>query len=149
MNLCLRDIYHLIWISRALITADQKALGFHCDATLRSTLNDYLGGIDREYAIGQAFLLSNNAWLASLSAAAWRDMEEGEISREGYDKRDIRYHQGPVSQRSLEVLKRKGGVSVDWDGKGGYKFYVLNWLADRGLSGVRELMVATVSELRK
>jgi centromere protein I len=149
MNWCLRDIYHLIWISRALITADQKALGFHCDAALRSLLNDYLGGIDREYAIGQAFLLSNNAWLASLSAAAWRDMEEGEISREGYDKSNIRYHQGPVSQRSLEVLKRKGGVSVDWDGKGGYKFYVLNWLADRGLSGVRELMVATVSELRK
>jgi centromere protein I len=148
LNWCLRDIYHLLWISRALVTADQKALGLHCDPALRSQLHDYLNGIDREYAIGAAFGLSNNALLASLSAAAWRVTEEREISREGYDKSSIRYHQGPVSQRSLEVLKRKGGVSVDWDGANGFKVFVLNWLAERGMSGVRDLMFATVTELR-
>jgi centromere protein I len=148
LNWCLRDIYHLLWISRALVKADQKALGLHCDPALRSKLNDYLNGVDREYVIGAAFGLSNNSLLASLSAAAWRVTEEREISKEGYDKSSIRYHQGPVSQRSLEVLKRKGGVSVDWDGANGFKVFVLNWLAERGMSGIRELMFATVTELR-
>jgi centromere protein I len=148
LNWCLRDIYHLLWISRALVTVDQKARGMYCDPALRSTLNDYLGGIDREYAVGAAFGLSNNACLASLAAVVWRAVEELEIGRESYDKSSIRYHQGPVSQRSLEVLKRKGGVSVDWDGANGFKVMVLNWLAERGLGGVRELMFATVTELR-
>jgi centromere protein I len=107
-----------------------------------------LSGIDREYAIGTAFSLSNNAWLASMSATAWRTIEEREINAEGFDRNNIRYHQGPVSQRSLEVLKRKGGVSVDWDGAKGYKVFVLDWLAERGLGGIRELMFATVTELR-
>lgn len=149
LNWCLRDIYHLVWISRALVTTDQKAVGLYCDSALRSTLHDYLTGVDHEYAVGSAFGLSNNAWLASMSAAAWRNIEEQEINKEGLDKNSVRYHQGPVSQRSLEVLKRKGGVSMDWDGAHGYKVFVLNWLAERDLSGVRELMFATVSELRK
>jgi centromere protein I len=76
-------------------------------------------------------------------------MEEREIAREGYDKNSVRYHQGPVSGRSLEVLKRKGGVSVNWDGAAGYKVFVLNWLAERGLGGIRDLMFATVTELRE
>ncbi|EAT91202.2 hypothetical protein SNOG_01553 [Parastagonospora nodorum SN15] len=148
LNWCLRDIYHLIWIARALLTADNKALGLHCHPDLRTALNDYLISIDREYAIGAVFGLSNHAWLAAMSAAAWRTMEEREIAREGYDKNSVRYHQGPVSGRSLEVLKRKGGVSVDWDGAAGYKVFVLNWLAERGLNGIRDLMFATVTELR-
>jgi centromere protein I len=148
LNWCLRDLYHLVWISRALITTDQKAVGLYCHPALRSTLNDYLNGVDREYAIGTAFGLSNSAWLASMSAAAWRTVEEREINKEHFDRNNIRYHQGPVSQRSLEVLKRKGGVSVDWDGANGYKVFVLDWLAERGLGGIRELMFATVTELR-
>jgi centromere protein I len=148
LNWCLRDLYHLVWISRALVTADQKAVGLYCDPALRSSLNDYLSGIDREYTIGTAFALSNNAWLASMSAVAWRAIEEREIQREGFDKNTIRYHQGPVSQRSLEVLKRKGGVSVEWEGADGYKVFVLEWLAGHGLGGIRELMFATVSKLR-
>lgn len=148
LNWCLRDVYHLLWIARALVMVDQKALGLYCDPALRSTLNDYLSSVDREYAIGSAFGLSNHTWLASLSAAAWRALEEREISREGYDKSSIQYHQGPVSQRSLEVLKRKGGVGVDWDGSNGYKVFVLHWLAERGLGGIKDLMFATVTELK-
>jgi centromere protein I len=148
LNYCLRDIYNLIWVSRGLLTADQKAVGGYCDPALRATLNNYLSSLDREYAIGTALGLSNNAWLASLSAATWRATEESEIEKESFDRNSIRYHQGPVSQRSLEVLKRKGGVSVDWDGPGGYKVFVLNWLAERGLGGLSELMFATVTDLK-
>jgi centromere protein I len=148
LNWCLRDIYHLVWISRALVAVDNKAMGLYCDSALRSTLSSHLGGIDRDYAIGSAFGLSHHACLASLSAVAWRVMEEREIEKEGYDKSSIRYHQGPVGQRSLEVLKKKGGVSVNWDGADGYKVFALNWFADRGLAGMRNLMFTTVADLR-
>lgn len=148
LNWCLRDIYNLIWVSRGLIAVEQKATGLYCHVSLRSTLNDYLSGLEREYAIGNAFSLSNNPLLAALSSAAWRSIEEQDIGREGYDRDSIQYHQGPVTQRSLEVLRKKGGVSVDWDGPNGYKVLVLNWLAERGISGIRDLMFATVSDLK-
>jgi centromere protein I len=147
-NWCLRDIFHLLWISRALVITDKMAMGLHCDPTLRLSLHDYLTDLDREYAIDTAFGLANNTWLASLSAAAWRSMEEREIRREGFDRTGIRFHQGPVSRRSLEVLKKKGGVSVEWGGAGGYKAFVLSWLAERGLAGMRDVMFASVPKLR-
>jgi centromere protein I len=37
---------------------------------------------------------------------------------------------------------------VDWDGAQGYKAYVLNWLAERGMGGIRDLMFATVTDLK-
>ncbi|KAH7392890.1 Mis6-domain-containing protein [Pyrenochaeta sp. MPI-SDFR-AT-0127] len=148
LNFCLRDLYNLFWIARALSAIEQKSIGLYCDPSLRSTLSDYLSSQDREYAIGTAFGLSHNNSLASLSAAAWRAMEEQEIERRGYDKDSIQYHQGPVSQRSLDVLKRKGGVNLQWDGENGYKVAVLNWLAERGLVGMRGFMFATVTDLK-
>jgi centromere protein I len=37
---------------------------------------------------------------------------------------------------------------VDWDGSNGYKVFVLHWLAERGLGGIKDLMFATVTELK-
>ncbi|KAJ4345044.1 hypothetical protein N0V95_005986 [Ascochyta clinopodiicola] len=147
LNWCLRDIYNLFWVARGLVVADQKSLGMYCNPVLRASLNKYLSGLDRDYAIGHAFGLSSNAWLASMSSAAWRALEEQEVDREGYDRGGIRWHIGPVSQQSLAILKN-GGVNVDWEGANGYKVFVLNWLAGRGLGGLRELMFATVTDLR-
>lgn len=147
LNRCLRDVYNLFWVARGLAVADQKSVGMYCDPSLRSSLKDYLSGLDREYAIGHAFGISNNAWLASMSSAAWHVLEEREINREGHDRGSIRWHKGPVSQQSLAVL-RDGGVNVDWEGADGYKAFVLNWLAEKGLGGLRELMFATVTDLK-
>jgi centromere protein I len=147
LNWCLRDIYNLFWVSRGLVTTDQKAAGLYCNPSVRAALNAYLTAIEREYAIGYAFGLSHNTWLASMSAAAWRTLEEQEIQKEGYDRSSIKWHKGPVTQQSLAVL-RNGGVRVDWDGARGYKAYVLKWLAERGLGGIRDLMFATVTDLR-
>lgn len=146
LNHCLRDIYNLFWVARGLLVAEQKSVGLYCDPALRSSLNTYLSGLDREYAISHIFGLSNNAWLASMSAAAWLAIEEREIDLEGYDRGSIRWHKGPVSQQSLAVLKN-GGVSVDWDGVDGFKVFVLDWLAERGLGGLRDFMFATVTDL--
>ncbi|KAF2129000.1 Mis6-domain-containing protein [Dothidotthia symphoricarpi CBS 119687] len=148
LNWCLRDIYNFIWVSRALVVSDQKAVGLYCQPSLRSALNDYLSSLSREYGIGAALALSNNPALASLSAAAWRTIEERNIEQENLDITSTRRHQGPVSQQSLHVLKRQGGVSVDWDGPLGYKVFVLQWLEERGMGGIKELMFATVTDLK-
>ncbi|KAF9701195.1 hypothetical protein EKO04_000378 [Ascochyta lentis] len=147
MNWCLRDVYNLFWVSRGLVVAEQKSVGMHCDPVLRSSLNDYLSDLDRKYTIGHAFALSTNSWLASMSSAAWHALEEREIDRQGYDRGSIRRHRGPVTQQSLVALQ-DGGVNVDWEGATGYKVFVLNWLAERGLGGLRDLMFATVTDLR-
>ncbi|KAL6154246.1 Phosphate metabolism transcription protein [Exserohilum turcicum] len=147
-NRCLRDIYNLIWIGRGLMVQEMKSHGLYCDPLLRSTLHTYLKSVNRTYAIDTAFNLSNNAWLAPLSAAAWRQIEERMIEKEGLDKNSVTLHQGPVSEKSLGLLKDKGGVKVDWDGAHGYKAMVLQWLHERGLGGIRHLMFATVMNLK-
>ncbi|KAF2865583.1 Mis6-domain-containing protein [Massariosphaeria phaeospora] len=145
-NSCLTDMFNLLWISRALLQApNTKALGLFCKPSLRDDLNTYLGSIDREYAIASAFGVSNNAWLTSLSAATWRSIEEAEIDKNGYDRGSINLHQGPVSQRSLAVLKKNGGVNVDWEK---YKVQVLHWLAERGCGGIRDFMFAAKTDLK-
>ncbi|KAI4908679.1 hypothetical protein J4E90_008411 [Alternaria incomplexa] len=146
-NWCLRDMYNLVWVSRGLLVQDQKSKGLYCDPILRGTLNEYLRRVDRGYTIGAAFALSYNAWLASLSAAAWRAVEKREVEKVG-EKNVTRYHDGPVTEKSLEVLKSKGGVDADWEGADGYKVMVLQWLTERGLGGIRDLMFATVINLK-
>ncbi|KAF3002944.1 hypothetical protein E8E13_003785 [Curvularia kusanoi] len=147
LNWCLRDIYNLFWVARGLAVVENKSVGMYCDPALRSSLNDYLTGHDPEHAIGHIFNLSNNAWLTAMSSAAWQALEDQEIDRAKLDRGHVQRHTGPVSQQSLAAL-RDGGVSVDWEGVNGYKVYVLNWLAERGLGGLRELMFATVTDLK-
>ncbi|RAR04214.1 SPX-domain-containing protein [Stemphylium lycopersici] len=147
-NYCLRDMYNLVWVARGLLAQEKKSEGLFCDQTLRSTLNTYLSSVDREYAIGTAFNLSNNVWLASLSAAAWRAIEFRVIEREGFDSTSMTLHRGPVSEKSLGILKRRGGVNVEWEGANGYKVMVLQWLDERGLGGIKDLMFATVMNLK-
>jgi centromere protein I len=146
-NYCLRDMYNLVWVSRGLVVQDQKSKGLYCDPILRSTLNEYVRTVDRGYSIATAFTLSYNAWLASLSAAAWRAVEKQKTEKAG-SQNITRYHDGPVTEKSLDILKNKGGVIVDWEGADGYKVMVLQWLTERGLGGIRDLMFATVINLK-
>lgn len=147
-NVCLRDNYNLLWVSKALIVAPEKSIGMFCAPELRAALHDYLSALDHEYAIEKAFVLSSNPWLASVSATAWRAIENDEIEKEGYDRDSISYHNGPVSKASLELLKLKGGVSAEWDGPNGYKVFVLRWLDEHGLDGIKDLMFAIATNLR-
>ncbi|KAF1923756.1 Mis6-domain-containing protein [Didymella exigua CBS 183.55] len=147
LNWCLRDVYNFFWVARGLAVAEQKSVGMHCHSVLRSSLDAHLKRLDRNYAISHVFNLSHNAWLASMSSAAWHALEEEEIDRQGHNRATIKARNGPVTQQSLASLKN-GGISVDWDGADGYKVFVLNWLAERGLGGLRALMFATVTDLK-
>ncbi|KAF2463628.1 Mis6-domain-containing protein [Lindgomyces ingoldianus] len=144
-NMVLRDIYNSLWGSKALLAVESKSHGFLCMPPLRASFQIYLGDLDHEYAVGLAFGLSHNASLASLSAAAWRSLEEAEIDDKGYDRDYVTWHTGPVSQRKVEVLSKNGGVSVSWDQ---YRIHVLKWMADRGCSGFKDLLSATVSNIK-
>lgn len=147
LNWCLRDVYNLFWVTRGLSVAQQKSVGMYCDPALRSSLNDYLTGLDSDYDISHIFSLSYNAWLTSMSSAAWHALQEREIDRKGLDPGNIQRHTGPARQSSLAAL-RDEGLEMEWEGANGYKVFVLNWLAERGLGGLRELMFATVTDLK-
>ncbi|KAH8623079.1 hypothetical protein IG631_22236 [Alternaria alternata] len=146
-NQCLRDLYNLVWVSRGLVAQKDKSKGLYCHDGLRSTLDSYLKTVDRNYAIAGAFTLSFNPCLTSLSAAAWRAMERREIDMVGEGMIN-KYHTGPVGEKSLALLKKEGGVGVDWEGANGYKVFVLQWLNERGLGGIKDLMFATVTNLK-
>ena len=149
-NRSLRDLFNLLWISRALTLATDKtgrpnSLGMHCDPALREALNTYLDDLDHKYAVQTAFGVSYGPCLAAMSAAAWRELEEAEIRRRGYDRGSITWHEGPVSQRSLEVLRRNGGVDVEWEA---YRVDVLKWLERRGCGGLKEFLFASSKVIR-
>ncbi|PVH98728.1 Mis6-domain-containing protein [Periconia macrospinosa] len=157
-NVLIRDMYNLLWISRALSTAKDdttgrdKAIGLHCHPTLREALNDHLSAIvddddhPHDYAVHTAFGISHNAHLASLAAFVWKGIEEGEVVKGGYEREGVEWHVGPVSQRSLELLKRNGGVEVEWER---YRVEVLRWLEARGLEGVKEFLWASSESLKR
>ncbi|KAF2640917.1 Mis6-domain-containing protein [Massarina eburnea CBS 473.64] len=151
-NVTIRDVYHLLWISRALTTSYTsdtgalKSLGLYCAPELRDALHEYLGTIDRDYAIQTAFSISHNPALAAMAATVWRDVEEREIVANGYDREGITWHKGPVGMRSLDVLRRNGGVDVDWEG---FRIEVLAWMEGRGLGGLKEFLWASSDTLRK
>jgi centromere protein I len=142
-NSCLRDLFNMIWASRALDT--KQSDGFFCDPSLRQVLNTYLRDIDRDYDISVALNLSYNPLLSSLSAVAWKHLENDEIERQGYTMGEVRLHTGPVSQRSSEALRVNQGVNVGFEK---YKISVLEWLTERGLGGVKELMYSTNQRLK-
>ncbi|KAF2182814.1 Mis6-domain-containing protein [Zopfia rhizophila CBS 207.26] len=141
----LMDVCNLLWRSRAL-TFDNNSLGCFCNSAVREILNTHMGQIDREYGIAFAFGLPYNACLASMSAAAWRSLEEAEIQKEGYDPNAVNRHKGPVGQRSLVVLAKNGGVDLSWKQ---YRVYVLNWMNERGYGGIKDLMFATMTGLKE
>jgi centromere protein I len=74
-------------------------------------------------------------------------MERREIDKVGEGMIN-KYHTGPVGEKSLALLKKEGGVGVDWEGANGYKVFVLQWLNERGLGGIKDLMFATVTNLK-
>ncbi|KAJ4347919.1 Phosphate metabolism transcription protein [Didymosphaeria variabile] len=144
-NTALRDVYNLLWMSRALDVAPPKSMGLYCDPELRDTLHAYLTELDHEYSIQAAFNISNNPVLASMSLAAWLALENEEIEKEGYDPDAITRHEGPVSQRKLEMLRASGGVDVEWDA---YRVRVLKWMEERGLKGPKDFMFSASNQLR-
>lgn len=144
-NSIMRDFYNLTWLSRGLVAEPPKCVGLLCEPALRDDLQDYLAELDQEYNINVALNITHNPLLASLSLAAWLEVENEEIDKEGYDPEAIQRHAGPVGQISLEKLRARGGVHVEWEA---YRVRVLKWLEERGLGGPKAFMFAASVPLR-
>ena len=53
-------------------------------------------------------------------------------------------HAGPLSQRSLAVLGKEGGMRLGWRE---YRVHVLQWLEEMGVGGIGNLGRATMKGL--
>jgi len=106
-------------------------------------LAEYTAALDPPQALTSLFSLSHNPALAALSIAAFQDIEETAVQEGGEGAVRFR-HAGPITQKSLGMLGKEGGVRVDWKE---YRVAVLRWLEGIGVKGVRELGGATMKGL--
>ncbi|KAF2016733.1 Mis6-domain-containing protein [Aaosphaeria arxii CBS 175.79] len=145
-NSCLRDLYNLLWGSKALFASPGQSSGFFVHPAVRDAFHAYLTSLDRDYPIGHAFGLSYNGVVASIAAIAWRVLEDEQVEREGWDRESVNWHKGPVTARALDVLRVNRGVTVGWEA---YRLHVLGWMAERGCRGVKDLLFATHARLKE
>lgn len=137
----LMDVCNLVWRSRALLMSDPNALGCLCSESVRTALHKHLPVVDNDYSLAVAFGLSHNNLLAALAVATFRSLESK--AEEGGEELRVR-HAGRVTQRSLTVLGKEGGLEISWRQ---YRIEVLNWLEARGVGGIKALMYTTMKDL--
>ncbi|MCJ1347638.1 hypothetical protein MMC31_005866 [Peltigera leucophlebia] len=168
------DICNLLFRSRAFKTTDANALGCLLPASITTFLESYLVAISPTYHLSDLFSMSYNPALAALSTSAFRELEEAEIfgssnkrirrsssddhhrhrqQRDEVEQHDskeggiiIRHPPGPVSQRTLAMLAEEGGIVMGWKE---YRLEVTDWLAERGVEGLSELIGCTMKGLKR
>jgi centromere protein I len=138
----LMDICNLLWRNRALNSSDSNAAGCLCPESTAAAFQAYLVQVDREYSLPSAFGVSHNWLLSALSIALFRALEdEAEAAGSALSEKQA----GPVTQRSLALLDKEGGLAISWKQ---YRVDVLRWLDERGLGGVKALMYSTMVNLK-
>jgi centromere protein I len=143
LNGYLMDICNMIWRSRALNTTDPNAAGLLCPDQVTGSLQSYLSKVERDYSVHTIFDFSHSPMMAATSQSALYGLEEGVGQSTGDE---LPSHAGPVTQRSLVVLEKEGGLSLSWKQ---YRLEVLDWLENHGLDGMKKLIFATMKDLMK
>ena len=139
----LMDICNLLWRNRAFNVSDQNALGcLMSQEAVIPELQSHSASFQPPQTLQQLFSLSINPVTCALAIVVFRELED---KAEATDERSIRLrHGGPVSQRSLMTLAADGGLEIGW---ADYRLEVLNWLGQRGVDGLGELMFCTMKHL--
>jgi centromere protein I len=143
LNGYLMDVCNMIWRSRALNTTDANAAGLTCPDKVTNGLQSYLTKVDRDYSVHTLFDFSHNALSATIAQDGFASIEE-ETQKRGSEEFSL--HAGPVTQRSLAVLEKDGGVSLSWKQ---YRVEMLVWLESHGFDGMKRLLFATIKDLMK
>ncbi|KAL9100279.1 MAG: hypothetical protein Q9163_004324 [Psora crenata] len=130
----LMDTCNLLLRSRAFNTSDAHAAGCSLNPALVAALGQYTASLSPSLDLAHLFSLSHHLGLAGLSIAAFRELEDGA---------DIK-HAGPVTQRSLALLAREGGIKLGWRD---YRVHVLKRLDEVGVCGMVDLGRATMKGL--
>jgi centromere protein I len=140
----LMDICNCLWRSKAFNKSDTNALGCLLPSSLYPILTTYVTSLDTGLSLPMLCSLSYSPLLCNLAISYIRELEDDaeEQSEEGEGLK-IR-HAGPVTQRSLAVLDKAGGLKLSW---ADYRLGVLRYLERRGVKGVGELMYNTLKHL--
>jgi centromere protein I len=133
LNSHLLDTGNLLWRQRAF-ASDNTARGCLLPAASVDALQAFAAMIDADASLAGLFMLSWHPVLSSLSHAAFVELE----NQNGGPEVSIR-HVGPVSERSLVRLGSEGGVVLGWRD---VRSWLLRWLREHGLGGVKELIQA-------
>lgn len=140
-NGLLVDVCNNLWRSRALVDAEDRRLASFCTKPVVAALQSYVTSIDHQYSLSSLFDFSHNPVFCALSIVAFR-AHESRAERVG---EALEAHQaGPVTPQSLATLGLERGLQMTWKH---YRVEVLNWLAEKGAGGVREILYATMKDL--
>lgn len=142
-NAYLMDVCNLLWRSRAFTKTDANAAGCLSSEEVVESLRAYVSEVDRGYNISSLFGLSHNSLICALSLKVLQDLEDEAAMGTSIDP--VR-HVGPATQRTLAALEKESGMKLSFKE---YRVHVLNWLDEKGLGGIRELMFVTMKDLMK
>jgi len=141
-NGLLMDICNCIWRSKAFGRSDENSMGCCIPASVVASLRTYLAGVDPDTPLSSAFSISHSPALCLQSLSYVRDLEDMILADMEGELRER--HGGPVTQKSLAVLKNRGGLDLSWLE---YKSGVLRYLEQQAFVGVPELMYNTMKNL--
>jgi centromere protein I len=144
VNAYLMDVCNLFWRSRALEQASNtnpSARGCLCPPEVSEELQIYLSTLYQNYRVQTMFDFSHNPVIASLSQSAFATLQDDTEAAKG---EPLERHAGPVTARSLAVLRSSGGMEIEWQQ---CRISTLNWMEARGVDGIKNLLAGTIKNL--
>lgn len=138
----LMDICNCLWRGKAFAKSDAHARGCMVADAVVAPLEAYVGGLPDggETTLAALFTMSFSPLLCLQAIGHVRGREEAEDEEVELQAR----HAGPVTQKSLGQLARRGGLELQWQD---YRLGVLRHLDERAFSGIPELMYSTMRNL--
>ena len=134
----LMDICNCLWRGRAFSTAYANAQGCRLPEPVQVALRAYIHAADPDLSLETALGLAHSPLLCLLSDSYVKQLEEDEME-------ELRArHAGPVTQRSLLNLAKRGGLNLSWQA---YKSGMLSYLEAKGFPGIAELIRSTMKNV--
>lgn len=141
----LMDLCNSLWRGKAFAKSDAHARGCMVADDVIASLARYVAVLGRaagsgDMQLGALFTMSYSPLLCFQGLAHLRALEERED--EEFELRAR--HAGPVTQRALGELARRGGAEIVWQK---YRLGVLRHLEESGWSGIPEMLYSTMRNL--
>lgn len=138
----LMDICNCLWRAKAFAKRDAHAKGCMVSDGAISALGTYVSSLSEggDMTLGALFTMSYSPLLCLQAIEHVRRREDAEDEEVELQAR----HAGPVTQKSLGQLARKGGLELQWQD---YRLGVLKHLDESGWKGIPELMYSTMKNL--
>lgn len=140
----LMDICNCLWRGKAFVKSDAHATGCMIQDGTILRLTEYVSSLtdsgSGDMALGALFTMSYSPLLCLQAMEHLQRLEE----QEDEDVELRARHAGPITQKSLGQLARKGGLELAWQE---YRLGLLRRLEDKEWKGIPELMYSTMKNL--